>query len=156
MNLGNHLSDARKKKGLSQEEVAEKLGISRQTVSKWETDETLPDIRQSKRLAVLYGVSLDELVDFDIDIREIQEVIDKTTEQVSDKIDWTKAWSKKYPILARYQGEVDTACYAAELKRLLSDLEKKYGYEELDAFLVLKDILASVWKEGKGNKKTAG
>ena len=51
---------------------------------------------------------------------------------------------------------MDTACYAAELKRLLSDLEKKYGYEELDAFLVLKDILASVWKEGKGNKKTAG
>lgn len=110
----------------------------------------------SLRLAVLYGVSLDELVDFDIDIRVIQEVIDKTSGQVSDKIDWTKAWSKKYPILARYQGEMDTACYAAELKRLLSDLEKKYGYEELDAFLVLKDILASVWKEGKGNKKTAG
>ena len=110
----------------------------------------------SLRLAVLYGVSLDELVDFDIDIRVIQEVIDKTSGQVSDKIDWTKAWSKKYPILARYQEEVDTACYAAELKRLLSDLEKKYGYEERDAFLVLKDILASVWKEGKGNKKTAG
>jgi len=45
MSLGNHLFHARKKKGLSQEEVAEKLGISRQTVSKWETDETLPDIR---------------------------------------------------------------------------------------------------------------
>lgn len=102
MSLGNHLSDARKKKGMSQEEVAEKLGISRQTVSKWETDETLPDIRQSKRLAVLYGLSLDELVEFDIDVREIQEVIDKTSEEVSDKIDWTKAWSKKYPILERY------------------------------------------------------
>ena len=125
MSLGNHLFQARKKKGLSQEEVAEKLGISRQTVSKWETDETLPDIRQSKRLAVLYGVSLDELVD------------------------WTKAWSKKYPILARYQKEVDTACYAAELSKLLSGLEKEYGYGELDAFLVLKDILAAVWKDRK-------
>ena len=48
MSLGNHLFHARKKRGLSQEEVAEKLGISRQTVSKWETNETLPDIRQSK------------------------------------------------------------------------------------------------------------
>lgn len=47
MQLGNHLFQARKKAGLSQEEVAEKLGVSRQTVSKWETDETLPDIRQS-------------------------------------------------------------------------------------------------------------
>lgn len=150
MSLGNHLFHARKKKGLSQEEVAEKLGISRQTVSKWETDETLPDICQSKRLAAIYGMSLDELVEFDIDVREIQDVINRTSEEVSEKIDWTKAWSGKYPILARYQGEVDTAPYAAELDRLLRNLEKEYGYNELDSFLVLKDILASVWK---GRKK---
>ena len=61
MNLGNSLFHARKKCGLSQEEVAEKLGVSRQTISKWETDETLPDIRQSKKMAKLYHVSLDEL-----------------------------------------------------------------------------------------------
>ena len=151
MGLGNHLFHARKKKGLSQEEVAEKLGISRQTVSKWETDETLPDICQSKRLAVLYGLSLDELVEFDIDIKEIQEVIDRTSEEVSDKIDWTKAWSRKYPVLSRYQEEVDTACYEAELDKLLRELEKKYGYSELNSMLVLKDILASV---GKGRKKS--
>ena len=153
MSLGNHLFQARKKKGLSQEEVAEKLGISRQTVSKWETDETLPDICQSKRLAVLYGLSLDELVEFDIDIKEIQEVIDRTSEEVTDKVDWTKAWSRKYPILARYQEEVNTACYAAELNKLLGDLEKKYGYSELDSMLVLKDILASVWKDRKKNSR---
>ena len=52
MSLGNHLFEARKKRGLSQEEVAGKLGVSRQTISKWETDETLPDIRQSKRLCM--------------------------------------------------------------------------------------------------------
>ena len=153
MSLGNHLFHARKKKGLSQEEVAEKLGISRQTVSKWETDETLPDICQSKRLAVLYGLSLDELVEFDIDIKVIQEAIDRTNEEVSDKIDWTKAWSKKYPILSRYQQEVDTAPYAAELDRLLVDLEKKHGYSELDSMLVLKDILASVWKGRRKNSR---
>ncbi len=98
---------------------------------------------------MLYGLSLDELVEFDINVREIQEVIDKTSEKVSDQIDWTKAWSKKYPVLAQYQGKVDTACYAAELDRLLKDLEKRYGYNELDSFPVLKDILASVWKERK-------
>lgn len=151
MSLGKHLFDARKKKGLSQEEVAEKLGISRQTISKWETDETLPDIRQAKRLAVLYGLSLDELITFDLDIREIQEAIDRTSEEVTDKIDWTKAWSKKYPVLSRYQKEVDTACYTTELDRLLKSLEKEYGYNELDSFLVLKDILASVWKGRKEN-----
>lgn len=46
--LGNNLYNARKKSGLSQENVAEKLGVTRQTVSKWETNETLPDIRQAK------------------------------------------------------------------------------------------------------------
>lgn len=146
MNLGNSLFNARKKSGLSQEEVAGRLGVSRQTISKWELDETLPDIRQSKKLANLYGMSLDELIEFDMDVKEIQEIIDRADDAVSEKIDWTKAWSKKYPILAAYQNEVETEIYAAELKRLLEDLEKKYGYSELDAMLVLKDILACVWK----------
>ena len=81
MNLGNSLFHARKKCGLSQEDVAEKLGVSRQTISKWEADETIPDIYQSKKMAVLYNMSLDELIDFDIDINEIQEIIDKTVKK---------------------------------------------------------------------------
>lgn len=53
MKLGNSFFQARKKRGLSQEDAAEKSGGSRQTVSKWKTDETVPDIRQSKKMAVL-------------------------------------------------------------------------------------------------------
>ncbi|MCI8806734.1 MAG: helix-turn-helix transcriptional regulator [Oscillospiraceae bacterium] len=71
MSLGSNLYQARKKAGLSQEGVAERLGVSRQTISKWETGETLPDIRQSKRLAVLYKLTLDELIDFDLDVQEV-------------------------------------------------------------------------------------
>lgn len=149
MSLGNNLFDARKKCGLSQEEAAERLGVSRQTISKWELDETLPDICQSKKLANLYGLSLDELIEFDIDVKKIQDVIDRTNDTVSEKIDWTKAWSKKYPILATYQNEVEIQIYATELSRLLDDLEKKYGYSDLNALLVLKDILALVWKHRK-------
>ena len=147
MNLGESLFGARKNTGLTQEAVAEKLGVSRQKVSKWETGETLPDIRQSKRLAVLYGMTLDELIDFDAGVREIQEVIDRTTEETSAKIDWTKMWSRRYPILARYREEVDVPRYEAELRRLLDQLKKAYGYGDLDTFLVLKDILAGIWKE---------
>lgn len=149
MNLGNHLFQARKKRGLSQEAAAEKLGVSRQTISKWETDETLPDIRQAKGLAVLYGQSLDELIEFDLEVQEIQEAIDRTSEAVTEKIDWAKAWSKKYPILAQYQREVEIPLYASELDRLIGDLKKRYGYDDLNAFLVLKDILASVWNSRK-------
>ncbi len=149
MSLGNNLFNARKKSGLSQEEAAGKLGVSRQTISKWELDETLPDICQSKKLANMYGLSLDELIEFDIDVKEIQEIIDRTDDAVSEKVDWTKAWSKKYPVLETYQNKVEKQVYETELNRMLGDLEKKYGYNELDAFLVLKDILANVWNSRK-------
>ena len=146
MSLGSSLFEARKNRGLSQEEVAEKLGVSRQTISKWETDETLPDIRQSKRLAVIYRISLDELIDFDIGVKEIEEMIERTDEKLNDKINWTKVWSKKYPILAKYQDEVDISDYAENLKTMLKRLRIDYGYSAVDACLVLKDILAHVWK----------
>ena len=149
MSLGNSFFDARKKSGLSQEEVAEKLGVSRQTVSKWETDETFPDIRQAKKMASIYKLSLDELINFDIDVKEIEDIIEKTDEKLQNKIDWTAVWSKKYPILATYQKEVNTVPYAEELTRLLTDLEKRYGYTRPDSLLVLKDILAHVWKGKK-------
>ena len=145
MRLGESLCRARKACGLSQEEVAEKLGVSRQTISKWETDETLPDIRQAKRLSTLYHVTLDELVSFDIEVRAIQEMVRQTSEETQKKIDWTKLWSEKYPILASYQSEVPIEDYTAPLQALLDRLKQDYGYGDEDAFLVLKDILGKLW-----------
>ena len=156
MSLGDNLYKARKKSGMSQEEVAEQLGVSRQTISKWELDETIPDICQSKRLSCLYHLTLDGLVDFDTEIRAIQDAIDRTDDEVAEKVDWTKVWSKKYPILAIYRNQVQTEPYAAELRHLLDDLQRRYGYDELNALLVLKDILASVWKSGNGKKGKSG
>lgn len=152
MKLGNSLFHARKRCGMSQEEVAEKLGVSRQTVSKWETDETLPDIRQAKRMALIYGVSLDELITFDADVKEIQQIIERMDESVEEKIDWTNAWGKKYPILLQYQKEVNSANYAVRLGEMLDELKEEYQYSEQDALLVLKDILAQVWKMRKSKK----
>lgn len=145
MSLGNSLFNARKKSGLSQEEVAEKLGVSRQTISKWELDETLPDIRQSKRLSVLYHLTLDELVDFDIEVKEIEAIIQKTSEETQQKIDWKQMWASKYPILTQYQQQVKIEEYTNGLTQMLDQLKADYGYSQQDAFLVLKDILAKIW-----------
>lgn len=147
MNLGNSLFHARKKCGLSQEDVAEKLGVSRQTVSKWETDETVPDIRQAKRLSVLYHTSLDDLIDFDIDVKEIQDIIDRTSEETEKKINWTTAWGKKYPVLLQYQDKVNIPNFARRLDIMLDELEKEYHFNKQDAVLVLKDIMYNVWKK---------
>ena len=66
MEIGKKIMDLRKKKGLSQEELAEKVGIARQTISKWELGETSPDLKQAKELSKIFNVSLDELTDNDI------------------------------------------------------------------------------------------
>lgn len=146
MSLGSSLYQARKKSGLSQEAVAEKLGVSRQTISKWETGETLPDIRQSKGLAMLYHVTLDELIEYDFDEEQARQMIDAIPQQVQDRMDWNKVWSKKYPVLATYRQRVDVTHYAPQLAELLTQLQVEYGYNHTDAMLVLKDILARVWK----------
>lgn len=149
MSLGSSLSDARRRSGLSQEAVAERLGVSRQTISKWETDETLPDIRQAKRLSVAYGVTLDELVAYEADVEEVKEAVRNTSEEVVEKIDWTKLWAEKYPVLASYQSEVAVGEYADALRALLGRLRSDYGYGDEDALLVLKDILGHCWQAGE-------
>jgi Predicted transcription factor, homolog of eukaryotic MBF1 len=149
MSLGSSLFQARKKSGLSQEDVAGKLGVSRQTISKWETDETVPDIRQSKKMSVLYNITLDELIDFDFEFKEIQETIEKISDEATETIDWTNAWGKKYPILVNYQKDVDILHYANSINVMLDELKLEYQFYEQDAMLVLKDILYNVWKKRK-------
>lgn len=146
MNLGNSLFHARKKRGLSQEEVAQKIGVSRQTISKWETNETIPDIYQSKKMAKLYNVSLDELIEFDVDLQEIEEMIEKSDDKINEKVNWTNAWGKKYPILLQYQSEVNTANYAFRITKMFDEIKDEYGYTKQDAMLVLKDILYNAYK----------
>ncbi|KRK74260.1 helix-turn-helix transcriptional regulator [Lacticaseibacillus nasuensis] len=146
MSLGQNLAAARRQVGQSQEAVAADLGVSRQTISKWETDETLPDIYQSKKLANLYNLTLDKLVSFDPDVERIEHVIMNTSDETEQKVDWTAAWAKKYPVLATYQQEVATERYAKVLRDQISSLQHDYGYDRQDAFLVLKDILAKQLK----------
>ena len=61
MELGKQIYELRKKANLSQEQLAEKVGVSRQTISKWELGETAPDIKQAQILSQIFNISLDEL-----------------------------------------------------------------------------------------------
>lgn len=85
-------------------------------------------------------------------MKPIKEIIRNTTEESQTKVDWTKAWSTKYPVLAAYQKEVDIPRYAAEIRRMLTDLQADYGYSEQDAMLVLKDILAHEYMDNRPKK----
>ena len=62
MSFGEKLLECRKRAGLSQEELGKRLLVSRQTVSQWETDQTLPTVDNLLRLRELFGISADELL----------------------------------------------------------------------------------------------
>lgn len=82
-------------------------------------------------------------------MKKIEEIIKNTTEENQGKVNWTKAWSTKYPILKNYQKEVDVPKYAKEIRRMFNELQETYKYSELDAMLVLKDILAHEYLDKK-------
>ena len=62
MSLGTKLKEVRKKSGLSQEQLTEKLCVSKQAVTKWESDRGLPDVENLKAIASLFDVSVDYLI----------------------------------------------------------------------------------------------
>lgn len=62
MNFGEKLFELRKEKNLSQEEVADQLNVTRQTVSKWETNQSTPDFDKIVPLCELFGISTEELL----------------------------------------------------------------------------------------------
>lgn len=62
MNFSSHLMQLRKQNGWSQEQLGEKVGVTRQTVSKWELGDTAPEMNKLIELSDLFGLSLDELV----------------------------------------------------------------------------------------------
>lgn len=62
MTFSEKLKSIRKKAGMSQEKLAEKIGVSRQAITKWETDSVIPDIDNMMALSALFNISLDELL----------------------------------------------------------------------------------------------
>ena len=90
MDLGKKIQELRKKENLSQEQLAEKMNVTRQTISKWELNETTPDIKQAKELSRLFKVSLDELTDNDMTTLVMQKV--SNTEKLAGLVLKVSKW----------------------------------------------------------------
>ena len=89
MTLGEKIKEARKQCGLSQEQLAEKMSVSRSAIAKWETDKGLPDIDNLKALAGFLNVSVDYLLD---DEERIDELV---TREAYDLASYGKGSKKK-------------------------------------------------------------
>lgn len=141
MLLGDKILSLRKKAGLSQEEVANRLDVSRQTVSKWEVNQTVPELKNIKLLSQLYNVSYDYLISKSNPSGDITSI-----EMIVDEIDWTSAWSKKYPILDSYQGMQNINTYCEKISKLYDEFKDEFNFSDQDTALVLKDILYKKYK----------
>ena len=88
MTLGEKIYQLRKQKGYSQEELAEKLNISRQSVSLWENNQTVPSIDCLIELSKLFGVTLDEICGNNIDDNDkkiLEDSLSETTFEFTEK-----------------------------------------------------------------------
>ena len=81
MDLGSKILELRKKQNLSQEKLGEKVGVTRQTISNWELNITLPDTKQLIALSQTLLVSIDELV-----VNNTQDLLTQKVEKVEEKI----------------------------------------------------------------------
>ena len=100
MSIGTNISALRREKGLTQQQLAEKLGVSGQSVSKWENDVCAPDVAQLPQLAELFGVSIDRLFGFRLsDGGEAEAIVDRADEceTLEENIAMLKAGLEKFP-----------------------------------------------------------
>ena len=82
--MGSFLQELRKEKGLTQEQLAEKLGVARRTVSRWETGSNLPDMDILIELSDLYETDLREILNGERKSERMNEVLKETVLQVAD------------------------------------------------------------------------
>lgn len=113
--LGKAIQSLRKKRGLSQEEVARRLYVSMQAVSKWETERANPDLCHLPRLAQLFGVSIDELFSDEWEIPAAREILEQNSSG------WNQVaqteWSGTYlPSYGPYTPSEEALCLLGDVR----------------------------------------
>ena len=95
MNFNEKLIELRKAKGLSQDELGQRIGVSRQTISKWELAQSYPDFQRLVLLSDYFGMSLDVLMK-DIDVQDVREknMNDQKLSVIYDDVQQTKTIMK--------------------------------------------------------------
>lgn len=129
MTFAEKLKSIRKQAGMSQEKLAEKLGVSRQAITKWESDTGIPDIENMMAVSALFGISIDELLSNE---RELKKRSDYLFESVTEyDIDEVKHYDMKLGgantlLLSGYDGEKIRVRLASNtLSTLQSDFKVK-------------------------------
>ena len=151
MTFGEKLREARKEAGLTQEQLAEKLSVSRSAVAKWESDTGMPDVVNLKAMSGLLSVNIDQLLDEDerICFSETREPIDLNSYEKTGKC----RDRKDAAVLARYPdaGAIYPLIRKKKLNRweMLLDFFTSWGVSQLADYAVDHDGYYLVERDGR-------
>lgn len=152
MILADKIIELRKKAGMSQEELAEKLGVSRQSVSKWEMSQSTPDLNRILKMSEVFGVSTDYLLKDEIDLTkhdttaDIPETVHDETEppltyvSMKEANDFLSKNKKHAFFIALGVG----LCIASVVPPILFEISNNSVIEELSAVFMFLIIAAAV------------
>ena len=140
MTLGEKIREARRQAGLSQEQLAEKLNVSRSAVAKWETDKGLPDIDNLRYLSKLLSVSVDHLID---DGEDFESLVMREPYSLADYGKGLKKTRKDRVIRKRFP---DAKIHTLLAKRVLTRSEHIWQdvFGLIFGFFGLADFFASI------------
>lgn len=93
--VGQNIYELRKNKKLSQEDIAEKINVTRQTISNWENGQTIPDLYQAKALAEVLNVSIDDLFEIkDTQDEKVNSNIEENENSNIESVDVSRIWNE--------------------------------------------------------------
>lgn len=139
MTLGEKIREARRKCGLSQEQLAEKMSVSRSAIAKWETDKGLPDVGNLKILARLLSVSVDRLLD------EAEEVDESVVREPYNLVAYGHGCKKMKKDRVVRKKFPDAKIYTLLARQELTDLTR-FASSAVDCHTTLQNIIKDVNK----------
>lgn len=140
MNIGEKLKECRKKAGLSQEQLAEKLCVSRQAITKWESNRGMPDISNLQNISRLFGVSIDYLLD---DGETLLDTVIKEAINI-DNYEKTGKCCSKYEAVVKSKYPQATIIYPLIRRKKLSLIENIVDFIFQPGVLQVADSLSNM------------
>lgn len=140
MTIGNKITELRKKENMTIEKLSRKIGISRQTLSNWESDITSPNLKEAKEIASIFQVSLDDLVNHSVDINC------KKNNSILNRLIGKECYIE---ILEEdYRLEDDTLCKVIDVSPRFLKIEFLYGKETITKLIDL-ELVSTIRMENK-------
>lgn len=148
MTLEEQIKHYRKQAGLSQEKMAEKIGVSRQAITKWENGIGTPDIANLMAIADLFQISVDELLSNEKSEKKQSNYIyeSRTEYDIDGKKNFDIKLGGAYAVdLKAYHGEkIEVAMFSNVYKNLLADYKVKIDDIKTESILILTDLMKPV------------